>query len=133
MTEIVPGLGRRADEAFSFELYDERFKGHLSMKMKPSEYWSRQCRATFQDDPVGLELLGRLGEDNVMWGSDYPHPDCLWPDFNARQLDKAIASYEQRERRYGDVGSSGEGEGALGFDMEPPPYEGDDAADAARG
>ena len=27
--------------------------------------------------------------------------DCLWPDFNAGQLDKAIASYQKRERRFG--------------------------------
>lgn len=20
------------------------------------------------------------GEDNVIWGSDYPHPDGVWPD-----------------------------------------------------
>jgi hypothetical protein len=21
-----------------------------------------------------------IGEDNIMWGSDYPHPDGIWPD-----------------------------------------------------
>jgi uncharacterized protein len=21
-----------------------------------------------------------LGEDNIMWGSDFPHPDGVWPD-----------------------------------------------------
>jgi uncharacterized protein len=21
-----------------------------------------------------------LGEDNIMWGSDFPHPDGIWPD-----------------------------------------------------
>ena len=31
-------------------------------------------------DPVGIELLKHLGEDNVMWGSDFPHPDGIWPD-----------------------------------------------------
>jgi predicted TIM-barrel fold metal-dependent hydrolase len=25
-------------------------------------------------------LLDLLGEDNVMWGSDFPHPDGVWPD-----------------------------------------------------
>ena len=29
---------------------------------------------------VGIELLKHLGEDNVMWGSDFPHPDGIWPD-----------------------------------------------------
>ena len=25
-------------------------------------------------------MLDELGEDNVMWGSDFPHPDGVWPD-----------------------------------------------------
>ena len=28
-------------------------------------------------------LLDILGEDNIMWGSDFPHPDGLWPDSQA--------------------------------------------------
>ena len=52
----------------------------LTLKMKPSEYWHRQCYATYQSDKVGTRLLDLLGEDNVMWGSDFPHPDGVWPD-----------------------------------------------------
>ena len=26
-------------------------------------------------DPVGLELLHRIGADRVMWSSDYPHQE----------------------------------------------------------
>ncbi|MGV0006192.1 MAG: polyprenyl diphosphate synthase [Candidatus Porifericomitaceae bacterium WSBS_2022_MAG_OTU9] len=29
--------------------------------------------------------------------------DCLWPDFDASSLDKALHWYSQRERRFGDV------------------------------
>ncbi|MBT3659550.1 MAG: amidohydrolase [Rhodospirillaceae bacterium] len=61
----------------------------LTLTMKPSEYWKRQCRATYQSDPIGLRLLDVLGEDNVMWGSDFPHPDGVWPDsqeFIAREV-----------------------------------------------
>ena len=52
----------------------------LTLKMRPSEYWHRTCRATYQTDPVGIKNLDYLGEDNVMWGSDFPHPDGVWPD-----------------------------------------------------
>ena len=52
----------------------------LTLTMKPSEYWHRQCYATYQSDPVGLRLLDLIGEENVMWGSDFPHPDGVWPD-----------------------------------------------------
>jgi predicted TIM-barrel fold metal-dependent hydrolase len=27
-----------------------------------------------------MHLVDQLGEDNIMWGSDFPHPDGIWPD-----------------------------------------------------
>jgi len=60
--------------------YEDRFKGRIPLKMKPSDYWRRQCRATFQFDRVGAKLIEELGVDNVMWGSDYPHLDGVFPD-----------------------------------------------------
>jgi len=38
-SEIVPGLGRRADESFSFERYDERFKGMDRLAESELEYF----------------------------------------------------------------------------------------------
>ncbi|TXL73623.1 amidohydrolase [Vineibacter terrae] len=68
--------------------WEDQFKD-LELKMKPSEYWRRQCYATYQTDPIGIKLLDDLGVDNVMWGSDFPHPDGIWPDsqeYIAREL-----------------------------------------------
>ena len=59
--------------------WEDQFKD-LSLKMPPSDYWKRQCWATYQTDPIGVKLLDELGVDNVMWGSDFPHPDGVWPD-----------------------------------------------------
>ena len=59
--------------------WEDQFQ-ELDLKMKPSQYWRRQCYATYQSDPVGVKLLDELGEDNIMWGSDFPHPDGVWPD-----------------------------------------------------
>jgi predicted TIM-barrel fold metal-dependent hydrolase len=36
--------------------------------------------ATFQTDHAGLRLLDVLGDDRVMWASDYPHADSTWPE-----------------------------------------------------
>ena len=52
----------------------------LTLTKKPSEYWREQCFATYQSDRVGLRLVDVIGVDNVMWGSDFPHPDGVWPD-----------------------------------------------------
>ena len=62
--------------------WEEQYKD-LTLTMKPSDYWHRQCRATYQSDEIGLRLLDILGEDNIMWGSDFPHPDGVWPDSQA--------------------------------------------------
>ncbi len=62
--------------------WEEQYKD-LTLTMKPSDYWHRQCKATYQSDKVGIRLLDVLGEDNIMWGSDFPHPDGVWPDSQA--------------------------------------------------
>ncbi|MBM3925451.1 MAG: amidohydrolase [SAR202 cluster bacterium] len=69
----IPYLLERMD----YELEDRMHE--MGLRMKPSEYWRRQCYATFQKDFVGMRLLDVIGEGNVMWGSDYPHPDGVWP------------------------------------------------------
>jgi predicted TIM-barrel fold metal-dependent hydrolase len=48
--------------------------------MLPSAYLRRQVWATFQIDYAGLRLLDVVGDDRVMWASDYPHADSTWPD-----------------------------------------------------
>ena len=58
--------------------YEYRFRD--LMKLKPSEYWRRQCRATFQFDRIGAKLVEDIGVETLMWGSDYPHPDGVWPE-----------------------------------------------------
>lgn len=59
--------------------WEDQFKD-LPMRRKPSEYWRRQMHATYQQDMTGIRMLDALGEDNIMWGSDFPHPDGVWPD-----------------------------------------------------
>lgn len=36
-------------------------------------------------------------------------PDVHWPDFDEREFDKALAHFQQRERRYGNVSSQTDG------------------------
>jgi predicted TIM-barrel fold metal-dependent hydrolase len=48
--------------------------------MMPSEYFKRQLYATFwfekNDVPA---LIDTVGEDNVLFETDFPHPTCLYP------------------------------------------------------
>lgn len=49
------------------------------LKYKPSEYFYRHGFASFETDPVGIELTHRVGIDNLLWGNDYPHIEGSWP------------------------------------------------------
>ena len=59
--------------------WEDRFHD-LGLKMKPSDYWRRQCKGTFQFDRIGTKLIEDMGVETLMWGSDYPHPDGVWPE-----------------------------------------------------
>ncbi len=43
------------------------------------EIWKRQFWATIEDDQPALRTRDMIGEDHLMWGSDYPHTDSTWP------------------------------------------------------
>jgi predicted TIM-barrel fold metal-dependent hydrolase len=59
--------------------WEDRFRD-LGLTMKPSDYWRRQCKATFQFDRIGTKLIDEMGVETLMWGSDYPHADGVWPE-----------------------------------------------------
>jgi len=61
------------------EEYEDRYYP-LNLSMKPSELWRRQGYSTFQHERSVAAMLPLIGEDTIMWGSDYPHPDGIWPD-----------------------------------------------------
>ncbi len=43
---------------------------------KPSEYFRRQCYISCEpDEPYLPEILDYIGEDRLLFASDYPHPD----------------------------------------------------------
>ena len=46
---------------------------------RPSEYFG-QVYMTFISDKPGVEMRHHIGLDNIMWSSDYPHPDSTWPE-----------------------------------------------------
>ncbi|MGZ3256207.1 MAG: amidohydrolase family protein [Croceibacterium sp.] len=60
------------------EFWDD--KGGIPHKMKPSEVFQRQVYGTFQQSPTAMRLLEFWGPENLLWASDYPHPDSIWPN-----------------------------------------------------
>ena len=51
------------------------------LSMKPSDYFLRQCfiSVDVEENLVG-DVIKRIGEDNIVISTDYPHADSHWPD-----------------------------------------------------
>lgn len=62
------------------------------------------------DQPPPDLLIRTAGEQRIsnflLWQTAYTEfyfPDIYWPDFNGEELEKAIAEYARRERRFGKI------------------------------
>jgi predicted TIM-barrel fold metal-dependent hydrolase len=78
--------------------YEEEESFHMRMRLKPSEYFRSNCFATYERDAIGVRLWDVLGEDNIMWGSDYPHPDGTWPE-SQKFLEREFDGIPEKVRR----------------------------------
>jgi predicted TIM-barrel fold metal-dependent hydrolase len=61
--------------------------------MLPSEIFARQVYTTYEDEKLGVELIPRIGVDNVMWASDYPHGDSTWPHSRKALAESSLAQH----------------------------------------
>ena len=64
----------------------------------PSTYFHRQFYATFEDDRAGVLTRELMGVENIMWGSDYPHTEGVWP-FSRKQVADNFASIPDADTR----------------------------------
>lgn len=61
------------------------------LRLRPSEYFKRQCYISYDPDETTLPLLAPLiGEDRIVWASDYPHLDATFPGV-VRELEEHLA------------------------------------------
>jgi predicted TIM-barrel fold metal-dependent hydrolase len=69
------------------------------IKDLPSKYFRKNIFLTFIDEPDVLRHAhDRIGVENLMWSSDYPHPVSSWPNSQAiAQEQLADATEEERE------------------------------------
>jgi len=61
------------------------------------EIWKRQFFATIEDDTAALRTRDLIGEETLLWGSDYPHTDSTWP-CPAQVLDEMFENYSAETR-----------------------------------
>jgi hypothetical protein len=67
-------------EALDYEMSENAPKQLAQMSMLPSEYFRRNLYATFWFEKTNVPaLIASVGEDSVLFETDFPHPTCLYP------------------------------------------------------
>ncbi len=86
----IPYVVERLDH--ELHKYGPKISDH-KLSMLPSEIFARQIYTTYEDEKIGVELIPRIGVDNVMWASDYPHGDSTWPHSRKAVADSPLAQH----------------------------------------
>jgi len=98
----VPHELKRLDDVFhdtSFSALLRLLPARQTLSLTPTEYWRRNCcvGATFMSRPEA-QARYEIGIDNIMWGSDFPHPEGTYP-VTRESLRHSFAAIPQEELR----------------------------------
>jgi len=69
-------------EAMDYEVFENAPEQAAELSRKPSEYFKDHWYATFwfEENQGNLQaLVDSVGEDNILFETDFPHPTCLYP------------------------------------------------------
>ena len=72
----IPYFVERADDTWQTHQWAQ---GESRIPNPPSYYYKKHCYGCFFKDTVGVDQLDRIGVDNVMFETDYPHQDGTFP------------------------------------------------------
>ena len=72
------------------EHYQQRERAlKTQLPMLPSEYFKRQCWLSVEpDEHLATHMFEQLGDDNVVFSTDFPHPDSRFPSAVDTLLDQ---------------------------------------------
>ncbi len=79
----------------------ETWTSHLRpVKHKPSDYFRRQCFVSMDpDDAVAPAVVEQVGDECLVWASDYPHIDAPFPGAVKQTLELLSGVPEESRRR----------------------------------
>ena len=93
---FIPFILEAADYTFN---YSQVAKERPEFKMRPSEYFRRQVYGCYFFEEIAPQhLVDQIGEDNILFETDYPHPVCLYGNVREK-IDAGLAGKPQTLRR----------------------------------
>jgi predicted TIM-barrel fold metal-dependent hydrolase len=70
-----------------------------ALQRSPSEYFRDQCVISSEaDDALAPGVVEAVGADHVLWASDFPHPDAIYPGAPQAFLDNLDAAGTPRPK-----------------------------------
>lgn len=72
--------------------------GVTGLELRPREYFQRQIFASYWFESEIGTALEKLGEDNLMFETDFPHPTCLYPKVREK-VHETLGALEPRVQR----------------------------------
>jgi predicted TIM-barrel fold metal-dependent hydrolase len=67
-------------EALDYEMSENAPNLRAELSLSPTEFFKRQIYATMWFERTDLvPLVKAVGEDNILFETDFPHPTCLYP------------------------------------------------------
>jgi predicted TIM-barrel fold metal-dependent hydrolase len=89
----IPYLLETADHEY------ERLEVHKEgLVSRPSEAFRRQMWANFWFERHGIESRYKIGVENILYETDFPHPTSTWPN-SKRCRDESLKDVPEDERR----------------------------------
>jgi predicted TIM-barrel fold metal-dependent hydrolase len=86
-------------EALDYEWQETSSHEESILKMPPSEYFKRQVYGCFWFEKTApMHLVDTIGEDNLLFETDFPHPTCLYPGVQ-EYLAEITADWSETTRR----------------------------------
>jgi predicted TIM-barrel fold metal-dependent hydrolase len=80
MADWVPHQVGIWDKHYEHSATEQKLGDYVShLTMKPSEYFRRNIRIGSMVTRNEAENRAAIGIKNLMWGTDYPHPEGTWP------------------------------------------------------
>jgi predicted TIM-barrel fold metal-dependent hydrolase len=93
---FVPFILEAADYAFG---YSQVRRERPEFTCLPSEYYRRQVYGCyFFEELAPQRLLDRIGEDRILFETDYPHPVCLYGNVREK-IDAGLRGQPERVKR----------------------------------
>jgi uncharacterized protein len=93
----APYIAHRLDEKYEMFGYAEKTKHEPSYYMKNNVYYVVEPRESY----IGM-LMDQMGEDRILWGSDYPHIDSSIHSLDQIKVSTASLSPERRRKVLGE-------------------------------